>query len=57
MVATQSFTFPNTQRITDVAMAHKLPAFGGFRELPSAGALVLYCADAADLWRRAAPLR
>jgi putative ABC transport system substrate-binding protein len=54
MVATQSFMFLNRQRIADVALAHKLPAFGGFRELPAAGGLMSYGVDSADLWRRAA---
>ena len=54
MVAPQSFMFLNRQRIADVALAHKLPAFGGFREFPAAGALMSYGGDSADLWRRAA---
>ena len=42
MIATQSFTFLHRQRIAEVALLHKLPTFGGFRELPLAGGLMAY---------------
>ena len=54
MVATQSFTFLNRERIAELALRHKLPTFGGFRELPLAGGLMSYGVDSPELWRRAA---
>jgi putative ABC transport system substrate-binding protein len=54
MVGVQSFTFLHRQRIAELALVHKIPAIGGFGELPAVGGLVSYGVDSPDLWRRAA---
>jgi putative tryptophan/tyrosine transport system substrate-binding protein len=47
-------TFTYLKRIADVAMGDKLPSLHGLREFVSAGGLISYGANLADLFARAA---
>ena len=46
--------FPDRQRITDLALSHRLPMMAPAREYAEAGALISYGTDYLDLFRRAA---
>jgi putative ABC transport system substrate-binding protein len=53
-VCTDALTDANGNRINALALAAKLPTMNGLREVVSAGGLMSYGADFADMFRRAA---
>jgi putative ABC transport system substrate-binding protein len=54
IVVQSSAFFAGYQRISDLALTHRLPSVGGSKEYPEAGGLISYGADYPDLFRRAA---
>ena len=54
IVVQSSAFFAGYPRISDLALAHRLPSVGGSKEYPEAGGLISYGADYPDLFRRAA---
>jgi putative ABC transport system substrate-binding protein len=54
VVVQSSAFFSSYQRITDLALTHRLPSVGGSKEYAEAGGLISYGADYPDLFRRAA---
>ena len=54
IVVQSSAFFAGYQRISDLALVHRLPSVGGSKEYPEAGGLISYGADYPDLFRRAA---
>ena len=54
LVVPSSAFFGSYQRITDLALTHRLPSAGGQKEFAEAGGLISYGADYPDLFRRTA---
>ena len=54
IVVPSSAFFAGYQRITNLAITHRLPSAGGSKEYAEAGGLISYGADYPDLFRRAA---
>ena len=54
IVQPSPFTFRERDRLVDAAMSHRLATIFAFRPAASAGALITYGPDYADLYRRAA---
>jgi putative ABC transport system substrate-binding protein len=53
-VVQSSVFFASYQRLSDLALTHRLPSVGGSKEYPEAGGLMSYGADYPDLFQRAA---
>jgi putative ABC transport system substrate-binding protein len=53
-VAGTRITFPNRQRVAELAVASRLPAMYFTRPYVEAGGLISYATDTVDMWRRAA---
>jgi len=54
IVVQSSAFFASYQRLSDLALTHRLPSVGGSKEYPEAGGLMSYGADYPDLFQRAA---
>ena len=54
LVLTGQIAFPNRQRISELALQHRLPAMFDLRPYVDAGGLISYGADLADIWRQSA---
>jgi putative ABC transport system substrate-binding protein len=54
IVVQSSAFFAGYQRLSDLALTHRLPSVGGSKEYPEAGGLMSYGADYPDLFQRAA---
>ena len=54
LVLTGQISFPNRQRIAELAVQNRLPAMFDLRPYADAGGLISYGADLADIWRQAA---
>ena len=54
LVLTGQISFPNRQRISELAVQHRLPAMFDMRPYVDAGGLISYGADLLDIWRQAA---
>jgi putative ABC transport system substrate-binding protein len=54
LVLTGQISFPNRQRISELAVQNRLPAMFDLRPYVDAGGLISYGADLADIWRQAA---
>ena len=54
IVVQSSAFFASYQRLSDLALTHRLPSVGGSKEYPEAGGLMSYGADYQDLFQRAA---
>ena len=54
IVVQSSALFASYPRISNLALAHRLPSVGGTKEYPQAGGLISYGADYPELFRRAA---
>jgi ABC-type uncharacterized transport system substrate-binding protein len=53
-VLTGQISFPNRQRIAELAVQNRLPAMFDLRPYADAGGLISYGADLADIWRQSA---
>jgi putative ABC transport system substrate-binding protein len=53
-VVQSSVFFASYQRLSDLALTHRLPSVGGSKEYSEAGGLMSYGADYPDLFQRAA---
>jgi len=54
LVLADPLTFFHRKRLADLAIAHRLPMMGSLRDYATAGCLLSYWADEADVYRRAA---
>jgi putative ABC transport system substrate-binding protein len=53
LVASGSLLLPECRRVADLALQHRLPGIGAFRQFPHAGLLMSYGPDLVDINRRA----
>ena len=53
LVASGSLLLPERRRVADLALQHRLPGIGAFRQFPQAGLLMSYGPDLVDINRRA----